>query len=245
MEEQRIERFILEFRYPPVVGLFDWRGELTEHLIKELNLDGFRITDQRIDVTIPESREFQAFVTLQNAGLVLDDSSLEDFNEKSGKYFEALRSFGKFSPREVARLGVKFSIFVHWKGHGFEKVRSLFESNVLKPDVSLFSTGNETLIDSGLPLHFRGEGYKFNLKVGPMHQNQALRDYFYNPRVYQELSGVPKKNIPKDGIFFDIDVFQENAGNIDLKRIEEKAQEFAALGHGKFDLLVKRLLDGQ
>jgi len=234
---------ILEFRYDPIISFYDWKGSLAEHLIQKLGFEGFRITDNRIDLVNPDSQDFLVFVSMQNAGLSFDNNTdMDVLNEKITKFLDALKDFKQFKPKRIVRLGVRSTFLRHKKNVSFLQIKNSFEENIIKLNKTPYEKfEGEVLIDVGLPLNFKGEKFNYNIIQGPMDQSQSLAQFFVNKLVYTEGSGTPKSFVPKHGLFFEIDVFKNNLGDISIDQLKETAHEFATTGKDKFEIISNEL----
>ncbi len=86
-------------------------------------------------------------------------------------------------------------------------------------------------------MNFKGTEYSYNIMHGPMDHMQALTQFFTNRFVYFDNSGNVKKEIPKHGFFFDIDVFKTELGEINIEKVKELSKQFIDVGKEKFDSL--------
>lgn len=230
---------IFEFRYDPIISFFDWKGALAEHLIKEMGFEGFKIANNRIDLTNPDKQDFLVFVSIHNAGLLLENNSdKEKAKVRINEFLDALNKFEKFKPKRIVRLGVRWNLLLHKRNTSFKQIKETFKNSIVQLNKTPYSKFEEDLVDIGLPLNFRGEDYNYNIMHGPMDQKQALTQFFTNRLVYFDVYGHPKKEIPKHGFFFDIDVFKgELGGDIDIEELKKLAVKFIDAGKDKFDLL--------
>lgn len=229
-------RNIFEVRYDPIVSFFDWKGSLTEHLIKEIGFEGFKVAQNRIDLTNPDEQDFLIFVSTHNAGLILENNNdSEIIKQKIDSFLSALEKFDKFNPKRIARLGVRWSLLLHKRNTTFVQIKETFENHIVQLNKSPYQKFTEDLVDIGLPLNFKGEEYNYNIMHGPMEREQALRQSFTNKLVYFDNSGEAKKNIPKHGLFFDIDVFKVGLEEINISEIKRLSKQFIDVGKGKFD----------
>jgi hypothetical protein len=228
---------VFEFRYKPTVSFFDWKGSLAEHLLEKLHLNGFRVSNDRIDIANPDNPSFHVFVGVANAGLELENNekNLDGINEKIALFISALESFTQFAPKEIARVGVRWNILRHKRGIEFEKLKDIFENNIVVLNKSPLSSFSEKIIDIGLPLIFEGSDYKFNLTQGPMNQAQALQQMFTNNAIYLDRTGTPKSFVPKNGFFVDIDVYKEKLETANLADLKTISERFAALGQERME----------
>ena len=235
---------IFEFRYDPIISFYDWKGSLAQHLIDELKFDGFRISNNRIDLTNPDKLDFSVFVGIQNAGFVIENNpDAEVFKNKISSFLQALKKFDKFAPKKIARIGVRWNFLKHKKNINFAQIKKAFEENIVQLNKTPYSKFEESLVDIGLPLNFRGEKLNYNIMHGPMEQNQAVGMFFTNREVYFDRYGNPSDIVPKHGFFFDVDVFKENLGEMTLDDLETRAKEFAEVGNKKFNTISDELFN--
>jgi len=234
---------IFEFRYDPIVSFYDWKGALAEHLIQELGFDGFRVANNRIDLINPDTQDFLVFVGMQNAGLSVENNDdVEILKDKISKFLDALQKFEKFKPKRIVRLGVRPTFLRHKRNISLSQIKDSFENNIIKLNKTPYEKfEGDVLIDVGLPLNFKGDKFNYNITQGPMEQGQALAQFFTNKIAYREKSGEPKSFIPKHGLFFDIDVFKYELGDISLGEVKNVAHEFAQVAKDKFEIISNEL----
>lgn len=237
-EFNTLGRNIFEFRYDPIISFYDWKGTLAEHLIKEMGFDGFRVTQNRIDLVNPDEQDFLIFVSTHNAGLVFEDNTdKEAIRNKLDGFLSALDKFDKFKPKKIVRIGARWNLLLHKRNTSFKQIKDTFESYIVQLSKSPYKNFKEDLVDIGLPLNFKGAEYNYNIMHGPMEQGQALTQFFANKLVYFDNSGNVKSEIPKHGFFFDIDVFKIESEEIDIKKVIELSKQFINVGKEKFDSL--------
>lgn len=235
---------IFEFRYDPIVSFYDWKGSLAEHLINELKFDGFRISNNRVDLANPDKLDFMVFVSIQNAGFVFENNTdAETLKNKISLFLKGLKKFEKFTPKKVARIGVRWNFLRHKKNISFVQIKKSFEENIVQLNKTPYNKFEESLVDIGLPLNFRGEKFNYNIMHGPMEQSQAVSMFFTNRDIYSDRYGNPNDIVPKHGFFFDVDVFKENLAEITIDDIEVKAKEFADIGFEKFNTISDELFN--
>lgn len=235
---------IFEFRYDPIISFYDWKGSLAEHLISELKFDGFRILNNRIDLANPDKFGFSIFVGIQNAGLIIENNiDPEKFINKISSFLKALKKFEKFTPKNIARIGIRWNFLKHKRNVSFAQIKKAFEENIVQLNKTPYSKFKENLVDIGLPLNFRGEKLNYNIMHGPMEQNQAVRMFFVNREIYFDKYGNPSDIVPKHGFFFDIDVFKENLGEMTIDDLNEKSREFVNIGVEKFNIINDELFE--
>lgn len=235
---------IFEFRYDPIISFYDWKGALAEHLINELKFDGFRISNNRIDLANPDKLDFSMFVSIQNAGFVIENNTdVEIFKSKISSFLQALKKFNKFTPKKIVRMGVRWNFLKHKKNISFAQIKKSFEENIVQLNKTPYNKFEENLVDIGLPLNFRGEKLSYNIMHGPMEQNQAIGMFFINREIYLDRYGNPSDIVPKHGFFFDVDVFKENLGEMTLDNLEIKAKEFTGVGNEKFNTISDELFN--
>lgn len=234
---------IVEFRYDPIISFYDWKGALAEHLIQELGFDGFRIINNRIDLINPDTQDFLVFVSMQNAGLAIENNDdAEILKDKLSKFLDALQKFEKFKPKRIVRLGVRSTFLRHKRNVSLSQIKSAFEDHIIKLNKTPYEKfEGEVLIDVGLPLNFKGDKYNYNITQGPMTQSQALSQFFTNKLVYRDNTDQPKSSIPKHGLFFDIDVFKNDLGDISLDEVKKLTKEFSIVAKNKFEIISNEL----
>jgi len=234
---------IFEFRYDPIISFYDWKGALAEHLIQKLGFDGFRISNNRIYLINPDTQDLVLFVSMQNAGLSIENNSNMDIaNEKITSFLDALKDFKQFKPKRIVRLGVRSTFLQHKRNVSLSQIKNSFEDNIIKLNKSPYEKfEGDMLIDVGLPLNFKSDEYNYNITQGPMEQHQALAQFFNNKIVYTESKGEPKSFVPKHGLFFDIDVFKLDLGDISIDQIKETAHKFSKTGKDKFEVISNEL----
>lgn len=241
-EFQILGRHIFEFRYDPIISFNDWKGALAEHLIHKLNFNGFRLIENRIDLINPDERDFQVFVSMQNTGVLIENNSnFPNVKDKILKFLSALSEFEKFKPKKIVRFGFRSNFFKQKKGTSFSQIKEAFEEHIIFLNKSPYNNFEEKIVDIGLPINFKGEKYNFNIVHGPMEQSQAVGQFFNNIFVYRDNFGKPKDFVPKQGLFFDIDVFKIDEEEISYDNLKEKTSEFADVANNKFEIISNEL----
>ena len=241
-EFKTVGKNIFEFRYDPIISFYNWKGSLAEHLIDKLGFNGFRIADNRIEVTNADRLDFIVFVGIQNAGVLIENNyDPKEIKEKISVFIKALSEFEKFKPKKIIRLGVRWSFLKHKKSTSFDDVKKAFEENIIQFNKTPYNEFKETLTDVGLPLNFEGVKFNYNITHGPMKQAQALTMFYKNKTVYFDNLGQPNNIVPKSGFFFDIDVFKEGLEIVSLDDTEKCANEFVDVGIDKFNIIANEL----
>ncbi len=212
---------LFEVRFDPALELLDFRGGLATHLISELGLDAYKISENRIDVTKTDKLEAVYFVSTHNAGFQLENTTkIENAKETVNKFINALISFDKFHPKKIMRLGARWQHFTFKRSYTFEMIKTAFQTNVANPTPKIVSGfSGESIFDIGLPLRLQGDGYKCHVMSGPMKNDQLLAEVISNKKAYQI------ESIGHSGLFIDADAFSENLGGIDFNSIREKGEK--------------------
>ncbi len=105
---------IFEFRYDPIISFFDWKGSLAEHIIKEMGFEGFKVSQNRIDLVNPDKQDFLVFVSTHNAGLIFENNSdKEEIKKKIDDFLSSLSKFNKFEPKRIVRIGARWNLLLH------------------------------------------------------------------------------------------------------------------------------------
>jgi len=223
-------RFILEFRYDPIVSFYDWKGSLSEHLIEALGFTGFKIQEDRIDLAYVKKSDFVLFVSRQNSGLIIEDmADLQTVQNKISEAFDSLKAFEKFKPKNVVRIGPRWHLLRRKRGVSFLDLRKKFEDTIFNGEENPYTKLNENVDDVRLQINYKTEEFNCNIQHGPMLRAQAETQYFNNPDVY-----VDNNKIPNEGLFADIDVFKTKIGDLTLDEVKQTGLGFAKAGYDKF-----------
>lgn len=194
--------FLLEFRYKPNSKILDFRGEIAEGLANKLNLNHWRISDNRVEVYDTDAIEkslVRGFISFRNAGFVLQNAQGgNNFHNRAEPLidfiYENNRIFGRVL--HIERVGVK-AIFANQFFGDFSSLLSLYSSHYLTPVSSLSTEVKADIVDIGGNLNFVSQaGYNFNIVSGPMGAEQQ-KNYF--PLVENRVEPI---------LFIDIDSFK-------------------------------------
>ncbi len=188
-------RAIAEIRYPATPSIFDMRGKIIESIHPQIEeyFQHWR-TDLSSIIFSPEPnkspREF--IISLKRTAIVLEDiGSIQEFVDKTTKYFELMHQQIGHSITRLNRVGVRFIEICALSGADnfddmIERVRRNFFN--LPADLTLDYTDNLLKI-------VHKNGY---FQVGPTKEGEDWVQHSFSES---------EKNIPKAGIGLDIDSF--------------------------------------
>lgn len=217
-----INEQILEVRYKANPKILDFRGTWAEGISKHMELNQWRIVENRVDV-FNDNSTLHAFVGFKDAGFVAQDTETKNiFSDKAIKFFRFLFSLDGFG-RDIyiIRIGVRSRFAQEYKDD-FKNLMNKYSQNYLKMTEEAKKAINAELVDIGGPLYFKdNEGY-FNTMSGPMRSEQ-LQSFFAN-----------RKNYPEVSLFYDIDYWIKPDKIMNEKEIIKKVQTFSSLVWDRF-----------
>lgn len=170
----------------PNPQFLDARGEVASSLLSD-EFSQWIVSKDRVEV---RAEKAMVFASHFNIGFITFEK--ERIPECLNRMDEGLKLLGDLPP---ARWGVRiFSLIPSKKA--FSTLLSSYKSKLLKFSPKDFSKIDGALVDVGISYVFKSERDKYHLTSGPMERKQA-KMYF------------PEDDLPKNGIFIDLDVFRE------------------------------------
>ena len=197
---------VLEIRYKPIGAFLDIRGSVADQIAESTHLKEWSISEHRIDFKdAPEKWKDSAFVSYRNCGYLAPNPATKSyFPDQATKFLRKLREIPEFKLPPITRIGVR-STFIAGCDKKFDELLNLFIDKLGLPKDKLAGLFSGEIIDAGLPLYLRSNHGRFNITTGPMEEEQ-IKGLFRG-----------KDELPKIGLYFDIDYFKE-----DLKETNEK-----------------------
>lgn len=208
INENIINKHILEVRHKPYMKFLDIKGEMSDFIIKlrRFSFTYWHISDNRLDF-MDTSGKIKTFVSLTNFGIVMENApSLNYFKDQSILFLNNLLEFPGFSDRDITRLGTRSSFLVDRKLI-FNDIKRKYQDKFLDLNPKTRELFNANLIDIGAPFYFEENDKKsgFNTRSGPMKKDQMSR-IFVDSKLY------PNNILPESALFFDIDYFTKDIG---------------------------------
>lgn len=216
---------IFEIRYKPNAKILDYRGAWAEFISEHMNLSEWRILENRIDI-FDASKEDHAFIGFRNAGFVSRKLPTKNyFYERTIKllnYLSSIKEFG--SQLTVERIGVR-SRYCRPFGGDFDALKDKYENHYLSLTNRAKRIINAKLVDIGAPLSFIDDVGTFNTTCGPMEEEQITQ--FFNGRMPDD--------IPKVGLYYDIDYFVRPNKTMDIKEVNSTIKAFSEKSWNRYE----------
>lgn len=201
MKRRTIFKNIIEVRFEPDSKILDKRGEITGSILNSQFTD-WVIQENRIDFSKKGNEEFGAFFSYKNLGLYASYPNLLPFIKKNTKQF-ITSTWDYFKSNKIHRVGVR-TVFLT-ETENYQKTFDSYKEKFFKVDEEMLSKFDGKLYDFGFPMNFvDGENY-INVNTGPMYAKQSAQ--FFDKI----------KDIPKFGIFVDVDYYMKDCSLITKK----------------------------
>lgn len=183
-------KYILELRYPPLVNIFDKKGEILNKIfpIFKSKMEQWRVQDSQVIIadSFSSMTKQLAIGHLKSSISYEDPSTLQEYIDDSHRFLKELK---KFFPElaEASRLGFRvISILEDGKSKNFQdvsdKIRNQFLANPFPSKIDF----------NDLRITLTGE--QFNLTIGPVKKGEDwIKTVFSNP-----LEGTPEFGIGID-----------------------------------------------
>lgn len=221
-----ISRHIFELRFKPNSKVLDFRGEWTNYLSTEMNLPEWKIDINRIDLY--DTNDL-AFLSYKNCGFVSQLPPTKNyFEDQATKFLRAIFLIEGFKPLPVTRLGVRSTFIKSYSGE-FTSLFEKYKEKVINPTSEVLKIFGTQLVDIGAPLNFKDNDSYFNTMSGPMALNQ-IKQFF--PTI---------ENIPNVGLFFEIDYFKEEIGDVSVEYLTGLIKTYAQKSWQKMEGLTQLL----
>jgi len=216
MRDKIISEHIFELRYEPFGTLLDIRGTIADEIKKQLDFKHWFITENRIDFRDNEDggREM-AFISFRNLGYVsLRPPTKNYFQDKSARFMKEILKIENFKMNPIHRIGIR-SMFVITYGDKFESLKDLFGQKTLSRETDFEKLFEAKIFDNGISMIFRSGDSFFKIVSGPMEKEQ-MKGFL---RIHDDL--------PEVGLFFDIDNYKKDLGEIDEREISSLIKNFS------------------
>lgn len=226
-QDHLIARHTLEIRLKTrSLSFMDFKGEMGDFVLKKMGWNQLKVTGVRLDLTNENLSEV-FFFSWENFGMQLEaNEDFEVFKTKIKKLFEIIREFNKYQCTDVVRIGAKSSIFYHKNGMSFDGLKQVYKNIMFKDVATLEQKMGAKIADTGIiAVDMESQDGLVNFTTGPMQKNEIITKVFQNSH-YDSFKY-------ENGIYFDIDFFQKDSGNISIKELEEKALKHVDMIEGK------------
>jgi hypothetical protein len=216
MNNRTISKYFIEIRFEPDAGILDKRGKIAASVLKKQFTDWI-IQENKIDFSKKGNDEFGAYFSYRNLGIYSSYPNALPFIKNSSKDF-IKSTWDYFKNNKIQRIGVRTISLTETTD--YQKTFDAYKENFFKINEETLGKFDGKLYDVGFPMDFI-DGNKFtHIMTGPMYAKQSSQHF---DKV---------KDIPKYGIFVDVDYYMDDCSSIStpqdlIKFIEE------ALNKGK------------
>ncbi len=216
-----IARHIIEIRHKNrFLSFMDYKGELGDFVIKKMKWENIHATSTRMELASQEGKEM-FFYSWENCGLQIEASeSFSDFHKTTEEFFGTIREYKRYPIEKVVRLGVKSFVLFHKHGMSLEGLKEKFYSFALSHKTGLEEKLKMKVSDIALiGLDLEAGEAKIRMTIGPVSKEEALAKFFSQNKSAYEKFGY------SSGIYFEIDMFEEEIGETSLDAIAEKVKK--------------------
>lgn len=222
---------VFEFRYSPIAKVLDHRGTWAQQLAKEMKMEHWRITDNRLDV-FDKGYARSGFVGFRNSGYSMVNPSTRNlFPEQAVKLIKAMFHLPSFdSQLPITRIGVRGRFCTSFLGD-FEVLLGRYcdKGFTISEEVKCALNPRAEIIDVGIPVNFKCGSEYFNIISGPMKDAQ-IQQVFPEREVNIEV-----------GLYFDIDYWKEPNESLECSSVCSLVSNYSALVwdyHARFRELI-------
>jgi hypothetical protein len=230
MEKIELKEQILEIRFKPKIIFFDIKGRIAEDILKHMNLNHWRIGENRIDAFAEDKSEI-AFVSFNNLGYVIRNAPTANyFKDKIVKFIKKISDIYLNDNNEiyVDRIGVRYRSCIGFDGD-FDKLLNNYMTNYLQISDRMRNTLQADIIDIGGNLNFKDKYGNFNTASGPMWKDQILQ--FFSDVFNDE------KSIPEVGLYTDVDYWNMPQKPISIEDIMKHVKQLADASIDKSNII--------
>lgn len=217
-----INEQILEVRYKANPKILDFRGTWAEGISGHMDLEHWRIVDNRVDV-YNDGSSLHAFVGFKSAGFVAKNTETKNFfSDKAVKFFKYLFSLDGFGKDiYTTRIGVR-SRFAKGCDDSFNDLMAKYTQNYLGLTTGAQEAIGAELTDIGGPLNFKDDAGNFNTMSGPM-KSEQLQSYLTD-----------RDDLPEVSLYYDIDYWVMPDETLHEREIIRKIKTFSHLAWDRF-----------
>lgn len=206
-----VSKYILEIKFKPDSRILDKRGEIAESLLKEQFTD-WNIQENRIDFSKKGNEEFGAYFSYRGLGvyssypnkLPFFKRNVKDFINSAWEYFES---------DTILRIGIR-GIYLT-EADKYQATFDKYKSTLFTVDNTLLEKFGGKLYDFAVPMNFTDGKDYFHVNTGPMYREQS-------EAIFDKI-----KDLPKFGVYVDVDFFKKDFLSIVKK---EEVQAFIEKG---------------
>lgn len=206
----------VEIRFKANPKILDHRGDWASAISDHMNLEDWRVSDHQIDIYNKDETE-HAFLSFKSCGYVTINQAIKGFfRDRATSFIKFLFHENVFQGEKlfVQRLGVRSKICTEYEG-SFEELVANCSSRYITLTSGAKEVFSGKLVDIGAPLHFKDTYGNYNTMCGPMKEDQIKRHF------------EKAENVPKVGLFIDIDCWTVPKKNISLRDIAKNIKGFA------------------
>jgi hypothetical protein len=216
-KDKIIMRHVLEVKLEKrIFSFIDYRGELVDFLIKNLNGENIRIMRDgtRIDIASKDLSKVY-FIGYESLGLQIDGvDSFEVFIGNVKKLFGVLKDFGKYNPESIIRIGTRSSILYHHRGDSFDGIKEKYKNMVFANYKNMETKTNSILNDVAYTFEFKRDNGRANILTGPVTKEESIQKFFKNEDHYKNFEG-------SNGLYFDIDFSKSEKKEYSIDQLEK------------------------
>jgi len=223
-------KYILELRYPPLVNVFDKRGEILNkiHPIFKLKMEHWRVLDSQVIIadSFSDIMTKQLVVSHLKSSISYEGpSTLQEYIDDSHRFLKELKSIFP-ELMGLSRLGFRIiSILEDKNSNNFQGIIDKIKNRFLaKPFPSKIDFNDLRIILTG---------EHFNLNIGPVKEGEDwIKSVFFNPF----------KEIPEFGIGIDVDSYVKDIDCFNERDLINVIDKIQALSFSIESDLIKDVL---
>jgi hypothetical protein len=214
-EKTMLTEQVFEARHEASGTFLDVRGFVADYirnlrLFPHWNIDANKV--QFKDARTPPYKD-AASISYKNFGYTVFDSPTKNyFQEKTSKFWNALRENKHYEIPKILRVGIRTKAFFPLS-RSFEEIRDKIYEKFFTQDSHLLVS--KSIDDLQLVIDYKEEEFKVYLRGGSIKKEEAKNYFSFEAKEFQE-----------NGLFLDIDYFKtENINHNDISNLIIKATD--------------------
>lgn len=197
-----IAKYFIEVRFEPDAKILDMRGEIATSVLKKQFTD-WVISENKIDFSNKGTDEFGANFSYKGLGIYSSYPNPLTFIKNSAESF-IKSTWDYFKDNKIQRIGIRTVSLTETTD--YQKTFDAYKEKFFKVNEEMLSNFDGKLYDIGFPMNFVDGNKYIHMMTGPMYAKQSTQ-YFDNI-----------KDIPKYGIFVDVDYYMEDCLSISTSK---------------------------